>query len=42
MKRFGNRDDIKGTVVFLASKAGSYISGAKILVDGGITINSGI
>ena len=42
MKRFGNGDDIKGTVVFLASKAGSYISGAKILVDGGITINAGI
>jgi gluconate 5-dehydrogenase len=42
LKRFGNRDDIKGTVVFLASKAGSYISGAKILLDGGITINSGI
>ena len=42
IKRFGNRDDIKGAVVFLAAKAGSYISGAKILVDGGITINSGI
>ena len=42
LKRFGNGDDIKGTVVFLASKAGSYISGAKILVDGGITINAGI
>ncbi len=42
LNRFGNRDDIKGTVVFLASKAGSYISGAKILLDGGITINAGI
>ncbi len=42
LKRFGNGDDIKGTVVFLASKAGSYVSGAKILVDGGITINAGI
>lgn len=42
IKRFGSGDDIKGTVVFLASKAGSYISGAKILVDGGITINAGI
>ena len=42
IKRFGNRDDIKGAVVFLAAKAGSYISGAKILVDGGITINSGV
>ncbi|KKL83737.1 hypothetical protein LCGC14_1971760, partial [marine sediment metagenome] len=42
LKRFGNGDDIKGTVVFLASKAGSYVSGAKILVEGGITINAGI
>ena len=42
IKRFGNGDDIKGAVVFLAAKAGSYISGAKILVDGGITINGGV
>ena len=42
IKRFGSGDDIKGTVVFLASKAGSYISGEKILVDGGITINVGV
>ena len=42
IRRFGSGDDIKGTVVFLASKAGSYISGEKILVDGGITINVGI
>ncbi|MBA7551528.1 3-oxoacyl-[acyl-carrier-protein] reductase FabG [subsurface metagenome] len=42
MKRFGKGDDIKGTIVFLASKAGSYISGAKIVVDGGFTINAGI
>ena len=42
IKRFGSGDDIKGIVVFLASKAGSYISGEKILVDGGITINVGV
>lgn len=42
IKRFGTRDDIKGTIVFLASKASSYISGAKIVVDGGFTINAGI
>lgn len=42
IRRFGSGDDIKGTVVFLASKAGSYISGEKILVDGGITINVGV
>ena len=42
IKRFGTGDDIKGAVVFLASKAGSYISGEKLLVDGGITINVGL
>jgi gluconate 5-dehydrogenase len=42
IKKFGNGDDIKGTVVFLAAKASSYISGAKILLDGGITINGGV
>ncbi|MFW9873949.1 MAG: SDR family NAD(P)-dependent oxidoreductase [Candidatus Thorarchaeota archaeon] len=42
LKRFGKGDDIKGTIVFLASKAGSYISGANIVVDGGFTINAGI
>lgn len=39
---FGTGDDIKGGIVFLASEAGRYISGAKIVVDGGFTINAGI
>ena len=42
LKRFGSGDDIKGTIVFLASYASDYISGAKIVVDGGFTINAGI
>jgi gluconate 5-dehydrogenase len=42
LNRFGSGDDIKGIVVFLASKASSYISGEKILVDGAITINFGL
>ncbi|NVM02619.1 MAG: SDR family oxidoreductase [Candidatus Helarchaeota archaeon] len=42
LKRYGNRDDIKGPIVFLASDASSYISGAKIVVDGGFIINSGL
>ncbi len=42
LNRFGNGDDIKGAILFLASDASSFVTGAKILVDGGITINSGI
>ncbi|NHI93508.1 MAG: SDR family oxidoreductase [Candidatus Lokiarchaeota archaeon] len=42
LKRFGSGDDIKGAIVFLASDASKYISGAKIVVDGGFTINAGV
>ena len=42
LTRFGNGDDIKGAILFLASKAGSYVTGAKIVVDGGFTINAGL
>jgi len=31
-----NKDDIKGLVVLLASKAGEYINGENILMDGGL------
>ncbi len=33
--RWGTPDDLKGTVVFLASKASDYVSGAIIPIDGG-------
>jgi NAD(P)-dependent dehydrogenase (short-subunit alcohol dehydrogenase family) len=42
LNRFGNGDDIKGAIVFLASNASSYISGAKIVLDGGFIINAGL
>ena len=42
LTRFGNGDDIKGAIVFLASQAGGYLSGAKLVLDGGFTINSGL
>jgi NAD(P)-dependent dehydrogenase (short-subunit alcohol dehydrogenase family) len=35
--RFGNPEDLKGVMVFLASPAASYITGQTIVVDGGAT-----
>jgi NAD(P)-dependent dehydrogenase (short-subunit alcohol dehydrogenase family) len=35
--RFGNPEDLKGVVVFLASPAAAYMTGQTIVVDGGAT-----
>lgn len=36
--RIGNEGELKGTTVFLASDASSYITGQTIAVDGGMTV----
>ncbi len=35
--RWGNPEELVGTVIFLSSKASSFINGQLIFVDGGIT-----
>jgi NAD(P)-dependent dehydrogenase (short-subunit alcohol dehydrogenase family) len=38
LRRIGEPDEIAGTAIFLASRAGSFITGQTIVVDGGATI----
>ena len=38
LRRIGEPDDIGGVAVFLASRAGAYVTGQTIVVDGGVTI----
>ena len=38
MRRMGEPDDLAGAAIFLASKAGGYVNGQMIVVDGGTTI----
>lgn len=42
MKRFGNIDELNGTVQFLCSEAASFITGAILPVDGGFSSFSGV
>jgi NAD(P)-dependent dehydrogenase (short-subunit alcohol dehydrogenase family) len=38
LRRIGEPDEIAGTAVYLASRAGTFITGQSIVVDGGVTI----
>ena len=37
--RLGQPDDVAGCVMFLASDLARYVSGAALLVDGGLFVN---
>ncbi len=39
--RIGEPEDMAGVAIYLASRAGSYLTGAVIPVDGGITVRAG-
>ncbi|MGH9089556.1 MAG: SDR family oxidoreductase [Acidimicrobiales bacterium] len=41
LERIGRPDDMAGTAIFLASRAGAYLTGAVIPVDGGIAALGG-
>ncbi|HEY5046640.1 MAG TPA: SDR family oxidoreductase, partial [Rhizomicrobium sp.] len=38
LRRIGEPDEIAGAAVFLASRAGAFMTGQAIVIDGGATI----
>jgi NAD(P)-dependent dehydrogenase (short-subunit alcohol dehydrogenase family) len=41
LRRIGEPDEVAGPAIFLASKAGSFVTGHVLTVDGGVTIGGG-
>jgi NAD(P)-dependent dehydrogenase (short-subunit alcohol dehydrogenase family) len=42
LRRIGEPDEVAGAAVFLAGKAGGFITGHTLVVDGGVTIVGGV
>lgn len=38
-KRMGNEEELAGTILYLASKAGGYCNGNVMVIDGGVLAN---
>jgi NAD(P)-dependent dehydrogenase (short-subunit alcohol dehydrogenase family) len=36
-RRIGTTEDMAGAAIFLASRAGDYVVGSTLIVDGGVT-----
>jgi NAD(P)-dependent dehydrogenase (short-subunit alcohol dehydrogenase family) len=34
-QRFGSEEEMAGTILYMASRAGGYLNGSVVLVDGG-------
>ena len=41
LQRIGVPDEVAGAAILLASDSGSFITGQKIVMDGGVTISGG-
>ena len=41
LRRIGEPDEVAGAAIFLASRAGAFVTGQVIVVDGGMTIGGG-
>jgi NAD(P)-dependent dehydrogenase (short-subunit alcohol dehydrogenase family) len=39
--RIGSEEDMAGAAIFLASRAGDYVVGETVVVDGGVTLARG-
>jgi len=40
--RIGTPEDVAGTALFLSSRAGAYVNGATIALDGGALVSAGL
>jgi NAD(P)-dependent dehydrogenase (short-subunit alcohol dehydrogenase family) len=42
LRRLAEPDDIAGAAVFLASRAGAFVTGQTLVIDGGLTVDAGM